>query len=141
MSHPPPATSCKRAADRDRSTIRGAGRAICRCCAAVAQDRYVEAAQSRCAYWMIPMQHRLLMSQYVDGGHGMLFAQLVVPIGHSVMPPHSGGRSLGSWPGHRMQPPQVLPHVAVGVQRRHFVGSEITSIVQFGDVDGLVATS
>ena len=55
------------------------------------------------------------------------------------MPPHSGGSVV--WPGHRTQPPHSLPQFVFFVQGRHFVGSAIVSVVQFGDVDGFVAMS
>lgn len=55
------------------------------------------------------------------------------------MPPHSGGSMV--WPGHRMQPPHGWPQVVTFVHGRHFVGSAIESVVQFGDVFGFVAMS
>jgi hypothetical protein len=68
------------------------------------------------------------------------------PAGQELSGPLQSGHSGGNivWPGHRMQvaPPHApLPQSVTFVQRRHFVGSAIVSVVQFGDVDGLVAMS
>ena len=80
----------------------------------------------------------------MPAGHATPFAQLVVPVGQDVMPPHDAGRSLGSWPGQRMQvwPPHcVLPQSATFVHDLQMFGSLIVDRLQPGDVFGFVAMS
>src|SRR4051812_34641292 len=87
---------------------------------------------------MMPMQQPVEQNDPLP--HVELSVHVASPVGHTAML-QLAGRSLGSWPGHRMHevPPHVeFPHDGTFVQVLHFVGSLIVVGPHSGEVVGLM---